>query len=181
MSRINPVNRQTADGQTLEILDGVKAKLGMVPNLIATMAQSPAVANAYLGFSQALGEGTLPAKLREQLALVVGEANSCGYCVSAHTAIGKAVGLQDDTLLAARQGVSSDPKTQEALAFAQKVVRERGHVDDADVDGLRQAGYSEGEIAEIIANVALNLFTNYFNHIAETEIDFPVAPELQEA
>ena len=94
---------------------------------------------------------------------------------------GKAVGLQDDTLLAARQGVSSDPKTQEALAFAQKVVRERGHVDDADVEGLREAGYSEGEIAEIVANVALNLFTNYFNHVAETEIDFPVAPELQEA
>lgn len=178
MPRIEPVTHDTATGEAAQILDAVQSKMGMTPNIIATMAQAPAVANAYLGFSQTLGEGQLPTRLREQIALAVGEANQCGYCVAAHTALGQRAGLDDESALAARRSSSADARENAALAFAKTVVENRGHVTDDEVSQLRQAGFREGEICEIVANVALNLFTNYFNHIAGTEIDFPAVPEL---
>lgn len=181
MARINPVNRSAADAATGRLLDGVQKKLGIVPNLIATMANSPAVANAYLGFSQSLSTGTLPARLREQLALVVGETNSCEYCVAAHTTLGKGAGLSEEETCDARRAVAGNDKERAALEFARKIVTDRGNVSDDDVHAVRQAGYSDGEIGEIVANVALNIFTNYFNHVAGTEVDFPVAPQLAAA
>jgi uncharacterized peroxidase-related enzyme len=149
-----------------------------VPNLIATMASSPAVARAYLGFAQALAGGTLPRRLREQIALVVGEANACSYCVAAHTALGRRAGLTEAETKEARRASSQDGKERAALVFARKVVQDRGVVADADVERLRRAGYTEGEIGEIVANVALSIFTNYFNHVVGTEVDFPAAPSL---
>jgi uncharacterized peroxidase-related enzyme len=181
MSRIQPVNQNTADAATAELLGSVKKKLGTVPNIVATMANSPAVAKAYLGFSQALSGGTLPPRLREQIALVVGETNDCDYCVAAHTTIGKGVGLTEAETCDARRACSSCKKEQTVLEFARKVVEERGVVADADVEQLRQAGYTDGEVGEIVANVALNLFTNYFNHVAGTEVDFPAAACLDAA
>ncbi len=178
MSRIQPVRTETADPKTAELLGGVKKKLGMVPNLISTMAQSTAVASAYLGFSQSLAGGSLPARLREQISLTVGQANECDYCVAAHFALGKNAGLNATELQQARQGTSTDDKAKAALVFASKLVRDRGRVTDADLDQVRQAGFNDGEINEIVANVALNIFTNYFNHVAQTEIDFPAAPKL---
>ena len=178
MARILPVSEQVADAPTRELLSSVKRKMGQVPNLISTMANSPAVANAYLGFSQALSVGTLPARLREQIALAVGEFNGCGYCVAAHTVLGKGAGLTEQETCDARRATSRDEKKRVALDFARKVVQDRGVVGDADVERLRGAGYTDGEIAEIVANVALNLFTNYFNHVAGTEVDFPQAPAL---
>lgn len=178
MPRIQPVNSETADAKTIELLNSVEKKMGMVPNIISTMANSPAVANAYLGFAGSLGGGTLSAPLREKIALVVGETNSCGYCVSAHTALGNAAGIEDESVLAARQGKSPHAQEETALQFAQKLVRQQGKVSDADLAELRTAGFSDGEISELVANVALNIFTNYFNHVAETEIDFPVATAL---
>lgn len=178
MPRINPVSPDCDCEKAQSILNSVKASIGTVPNLISTMAQSPAVANAYLGFSQTLSEGVLCGKLREQIALTVGEANSCGYCVSAHTMLGANAGLSEAEILDARRGTSSDEKTAAALSFARKVVTERGHVTDCDVKALHEAGFCDAGIAEIVANVALNLFTNYFNHVADTEIDFPVAEAL---
>ena len=181
MPRINPVNRDAADAATGRLLDTVQKKLGVVPNLIATMASSPAVANAYLGFSQSLSSGRLPARLREQLALVVGETNGCGYCVAAHTALGKGAGLSEGETCDARRAVAADDKERAALQFARTIVSDRGNVSDDDVHAVRQAGYSDGEIGEIVANVALNIFTNYFNHVAGTEVDFPAAPQLAAA
>jgi len=178
MARISPVNRGTADAATGRLLDSLEKKLGMVPNIISTMAHSPAVANAYLGFSQALSTGSLPARLREQLALVVGETNGCEYCVAAHTALGKGAGLSEEETCDARRAVAVDSKERAALEFARKIVAERAIVSDEDVQAVREVGYTDGEIAEIVAHVSLNLFTNYFNHVAGTEVDFPVAPEL---
>jgi len=181
MARIQPVSEQAADAPTRELLSSVKRKMGQVPNLISTMANSPAVANAYLGFSQTLSACTLPARLREQIALAVGESNGCGYCVAAHTVLGKGAGLTEQETCDARRATSRDEKERVALDFARKVVQDRGVVGDADVERLRGAGYTDGEIAEIVANVALNLFTNYFNHVAGTEVDFPQAPALAAA
>ena len=181
MPRLQPVNTDNADSTTATLLRTVEKKLGTVPNLIATMANSPAVANAYLGFSQSLTTGLLPSRLREQIALVVGETNDCGYCVAAHTALGKRAGLSDQETCDARRAVAADQTKAAALEFARKIVADRGIVSDSDVHQVRQAGYTDGEIAEIVAHVALNIFTNYFNHVAKTEVDFPVAPELTAA
>jgi uncharacterized peroxidase-related enzyme len=178
MPRIQPVEQNTADPATEAVLSTVRKSMGTVPNLIATMAHSPAVAKAYLGFAQALSGGTLPRRLREQIALVVGEANACGYCVAAHTLSGKRVGLTEEETKEARRATSHDGKEQAALVFARKVVQDRGLVADVDLENVRRAGYTDGEIGEIVANVALNIFTNYFNHVAGTELDFPAAPDL---
>jgi len=177
MTRIAPVTPENTTPETAAILAQVKKKMGTVPNLVSTMANSAATANAYLGFSGALS-GTLTPKLRERLALVTGQANDCGYCLAAHTLIGKGAGLSDDEIIAAREGTAGDPADAAAVAFAKQVVEKRGRVSDQDVQALKSAGYSDGEITEIVANVALNLFTNYFNHVTDPVIDFPVAPEL---
>ncbi|OWY73165.1 peroxidase [cyanobacterium TDX16] len=173
MSRLKAVTVAGADRRSRGLLDGVEKKLGMVPNIMRTMASSPATLEAYLAFSNAMATGSLSAKLREQVALAVGEANNCEYCLAAHAALGRRAGLNDDEVTASRRGASADQKAAAVLTFAQKVVVERGRVGDADVASLRAAGYGDGEIAEIVGNVALNIFTNYFNHVAQTEIDFP--------
>jgi len=173
MSRITAINPSEATGGVKELLDAAQAKLGVTPNMMRTMAQSPAVLEAYLNFSNALGKGKLNAKIREQTALLSAEANQRGYCAAAHTAIGKMVGLNEDAILAARKASAKDAQTDAALKFARAVIEKRGAVSDADLQAVKSAGFSEGEIAEVIANVALNIFTNYFNETAKTEIDFP--------
>jgi uncharacterized peroxidase-related enzyme len=178
MSRLHPIQKENAGPKALEILGAVQKALGIVPNMVATMAQSPAVANAYVGFSHALAQGTLPARIREGIALVVAEKNGCHYCLAAHTFLGDKAGLSNDEILNARRGTSEEPKVAAALAFAGKLVQTRGQVTDADVEALRRDGFTEGEIAELIANVVLNIFTNYFNVAAATDIDFPLAPRL---
>lgn len=178
MERIVPVDPHTAQGKAKELLDAVKAKLGLVPNMTRAMAVSPAVLEAYLGLSGALAHGVLPPQVREQLALDVGQANGCDYCVSAHSAIGKRVGLTEQAVLDSRRGHSADPKTDALLRFARTLVEKRGLVTDADVAAVRKAGGGDAEIAEVVAHVGLNTFTNYFNTVAATTIDFPKAPAL---
>lgn len=171
--RIQPVNYEEAAGKAKDLLDAVKAKIGITPNMMKTMAQSPAVLAAYLSFNEALAGGSLSAKLREQIALTSAEINNCGYCASAHTAIGKMVGLSEGAINSARQGHASEARTEAALKFARTLIVNRGDVSDTDVSSVKAAGFEEGEVAEIVANVALNIFTNYFNEVAKTEIDFP--------
>jgi uncharacterized peroxidase-related enzyme len=178
MARINQINPDTATGKAKDLLDAVKTKLGLVPNMTRAMANAPSVLDGYLSLSGALAKGNLSAKTREQIALAVGEANSCDYCLAAHSAIGKMVGLTPDQILDSRRGASVDPKTDAVLLFARKLVKERGAVSDADLTSVRSAGLDDGAIAEVVANVALNIFTNYFNHVANTDIDFPRAEPI---
>jgi AhpD family alkylhydroperoxidase len=126
MSRITAINPSEAAGRVKELLDAVQAKLGVTPNMMRTMAQSPAVLEAYLNFSDALGKGKLKAKFREQIALLSAEANQCGYCAAAHTAIGKMVGLNEKAILAARGASAEDPQTDAALKFARAIIEKRG-------------------------------------------------------
>jgi uncharacterized peroxidase-related enzyme len=173
MPRIEAVQLGDASGKARELLEGIQRAMGMVPNLMKTMARSPAVLESYLGFGRSL-QGALRAALREQIALTVAGANDCGYCASAHTALGASAGLDADEMSANLRGESADERTAAALRFARAVVAERGRVSDGDLDDVRAAGYGDAEIAEIVAVIALNVFTNYFNHVAGTEIDFPV-------
>jgi AhpD family alkylhydroperoxidase len=139
------------------------------------------VLDAYLGFGLALGTGHLDAKFREQIALAVGQANSCEYCLSAHTAIGKMVGLKPEEIVISREAHSADAKRDIGLQFVQKLVVQRGVVSDDAIAQVKAAGFSDGDIAEIVANVAVNIFTNYFNHVARTDVDFPRVAVAMEA
>ena len=181
MPRIDPVDSNRAGAKARELLADVEADWGMTPNIIRTLANAPTALEGYLGFSKALGSGVLPEELREQIALTVAETNRCDYCVAAHSAIGRAVGLSKDAVLDSRRGTSPKSKVRAVLHFARQMVQRRGWVDDDDVLHLREAGYIDREIVEIVANVALNVFTNYFNHVAGTEPDFPEVPELANA
>lgn len=176
MPRIPTITDPT--NQTRDLLEGVRKKLGKVPNMMATMAQSPAALDGYLAFSGALAKGSLDAKTREQIALAVGQANSCDYCLAAHSAIGGMVGLSQDQILGARTAKSGHAKNAATLKLASRIVETRGNVTDADVNAARAAGLSDGELAEVVANVALNIYTNYFNHVAATEVDFPKAAAI---
>lgn len=174
MARIQPLNRNDATGAVAATLDGVKAKLGVVPNLFSTFAQAPAVLNGYLALSEALTKGRLTPAQRESLALAIGQANSCQYCLSAHTLLAKGAGLNPTAIRSARDGQSEDPLTDALVKLAVRIVQQRGVLSDADVNEARQAGVDDGLIVEVIGAVALNTLTNYTNHIAATDIDFPV-------
>jgi uncharacterized peroxidase-related enzyme len=173
MSRLKAIQTEEATGKARELLQAVQAKLKLTPNMTRVMANSPAVLEGYLSFSGALAGGALAAGLREQIALEVGEQNSCQYCVSAHTAIGRMTGLSDSEIESAREGRSQIARNAAALQFARELVVQRGRITDADVAKVRSAGFSDGEISEIVAHVALNIFTNYFNNAAAVEVDFP--------
>jgi uncharacterized peroxidase-related enzyme len=173
MSRLQTIDPSAATGKAKELLDAVKGKLGIVPNMTKVMATSPAVLESYLGFSGALAGGLLDAKTREELALLTAQENGCDYCLSAHTAIGKMVGLTAEEIIASRRGNGVNPKTTAALTFAKHVLDTKGQISQAEVTDVRNAGLSDGEIAEVIAHVALNVFTNYFNIAADVDIDFP--------
>jgi uncharacterized peroxidase-related enzyme len=179
MSRINQIAPETATGRARALLDAVKNKLGLVPNMTRAMANSPAVLDAYLQFSGALSKGTLSARAREQLSRAVAQANGCDYCLAAHSAIGKMVGLTDEQVRDSRLGTAVDAKTDALIRFALEVVEARGRVSEAALAEAREAGLDDGAIAEVVAHVALDVFTNYFNNVAQTDVDFPKAPELK--
>jgi uncharacterized peroxidase-related enzyme len=174
MARIQPIDVQQAQGKVKTLLEGVKKSLGIIPNMMRTMAVSPAVLDAYLAFGQALHGASLDAKTQEAVALTVAGANGCNYCASAHTAIGGMLNLDSVELSQNLRGRSRDTGLEAALRFARAIVDKRGSVSDEDVAQLRKAGYGEAAIAEIVAVVAVNLFTNYFNQAIQTDIDFPV-------
>jgi uncharacterized peroxidase-related enzyme len=173
MSRITTIDRNTTNPDVRRTFDGIQQLLGVVPNMMRTMAQSPRVLDGYLGLNGALTRGLLPATLREQIAIAVAEANDCDYCLSAHTFLGRVAGLSDRQLEASREGRAEDGRSDAALQFARAVIERRGGISDADLARVRAAGLSDGEIVEIVAHVGLNVFTNYFNRVAQTDVDFP--------
>ncbi|MGW1770440.1 carboxymuconolactone decarboxylase family protein [Streptomyces sp. NPDC002104] len=172
-SRLTTVDPAHAEPAAKGLLDKVERALGVTPNMMRAMAASPAVLDGYLSFGGALSKGLLPGSLREQIALVSAAENSCEYCYAAHHVLGARAGVSAEDLAVGGHAHASDPKAAAALLFARTVLRTRGFVDDADIEAVRAAGYGDGEIGEIIGAVALNVFTNYFNSVARTEVDFP--------
>lgn len=173
MQVLRPVDPDTASGKTRELLGAVKQRLNAIPNMIRLMANSPAILGAYLKFNEAFDETRLTPKLRGLMTAAVSELNGCEYTLAVAMALGRREGLTEDELNAARRIEANDPKTLAALRFAARAVRERGRVPSVEVEGLRSAGFSDEEIVEMIGVVALNIFRNYFNLIAGTEVDFP--------
>lgn len=174
MTRLKALDPAQAEGKTKELFNAVNSKLGVVPNMMRTMGNAPAVLEGYLNFSGALGTGKLGSKTGELIAIAVAESNSCDYCLSAHTFIGtNLMKMDSQTLEDARNAKSADAKTAAILGFAKVLVNKRGLVNDADVNNAKNAGVTDQELAETVAHVALNILTNYFNNTANTEIDFP--------
>ena len=176
MQRIKAIN--PTEGKAKELLAGVKKAMGSTPNIFTTFANAPAALEAYLNFNSALSTGVLNKQLREQLAVTVAGFNGCNYCASAHIFLGGKAGVESTELVANSKGHSSDSKTQAAISFARALLETRGKVADQDLAAIRAAGFSDEEVIEILAHVALNTFTNYFNETALTAIDFP-AVDLQ--
>ena len=173
MAQIKIVDPAQATGMSKELLTALQNKIKSVPNLAKALANSPAALKAWIDFEGALAKGSLNAKLRQEIALAVGQKNGCEYCVSAHTVIGKLTGLTDQQTLSSRNGQGTSPKATAALAFARELLEKRGQVPASSVLALRDQGFTDGAIAEIVAHVALNIFTNYFNIVLDVDVDFP--------
>lgn len=171
---IQPLTLSAAPQNSQTVLQAVKNQLGTIPNLHATLAHSPAVLESYTTQAGILAKGLLEGRLREQIALAVAGSNGCNYCASAHTLLGAKAGLDRQELSCNLSGSSNDARTEVVLDFVNNIVASRGQITAEDLAAVREAGYSEGEIVEMIAHVGMNIFTNYFNLIAGTEIDFPL-------
>jgi uncharacterized peroxidase-related enzyme len=181
MSRLTIPAREAVPSGSKGLLDAVEKQLGVVPNLFRLIGQSPAALQGYLSFNGALGK-SLDVRTRERIALAVAQINGCDYCLSAHTYLGLNLAKIDAAEIALnRKGASQDAKANAAVAFAAKVVRSRGKVSGEDIKVVRGAGYSEAQIIEIIALVAENMFTNFVNNVADTDIDFPVVSASEAA
>jgi uncharacterized peroxidase-related enzyme len=172
-ARVPLVDQRTAPAASVAAIEQIQTAFGVVPNMFRAVANSPAALQSMWGSFGALGGGSIPAQLGEKIAVAVADRNRCEYCLAAHTALGRKAGASAEEMAAAQAGLSNEPKTAAALAFALKVVQARGQLADADVDSLRQVGFSDEEIVEILAHVALNLFTNYVNVVFDVPVDFP--------
>ena len=180
MSLLPAIDPANAEPKAKALLDGVQKKLGVTPNMMRVLAVNPSVLGAYLGFSGALAGGKLGAKLHEQIALAVAEANGCDYCLAAHSVLGKGAGLSASDILSARVAEATDARAGAALGFARNLVANRGAVSRDAVEAARTS-LGDAEILEVIAAVALNIFTNYLNIAGGTDIDFPLAEKLRQA
>lgn len=168
-----PLSTETAPASAKKLLEDTNAQLGRIPNLYASMANSPVALQAYLSFRGALQGGILSPKMREYVALLTAQLNGCAYCVAAHTfRLGK-MGESAEVIARVRQASSDDPKTSAALTFIGKMVHQQGKPSADSIIELHEAGWSEAEIGEIVAHIALNVFSNYFNHVGLPPLDFP--------
>ncbi|WP_374673104.1 carboxymuconolactone decarboxylase family protein [Ideonella sp.] len=173
MSRLTLIDPANATGERRQLLDAIHGAFGATPAMFRTVAHSPAALRAMWSAFGALGGGTLGARLGEQIAVRVADLNGCAYCLAAHTALGRKAGASAEEMAAAQAGESADPRTQAALRFAGALVERRGHVHAQEVQALRDAGFDEEATVEILAHVALNLFTNYVNVAFDVPVDFP--------
>jgi len=173
VARVPLVDRTAATGSVRTVLDQIHGAFGATPNMFRAVANSPAALQSMWAAFGALGGGVIGAALGEQIAVAVANRNACDYCLAAHTALGRKAGVSGDDLAAAQSGESADPRTAAVLRFALKLVNERGQLDATDVQALHDHGWSDEHIVEIVAHVALNLFTNYVNVALAVPVDFP--------
>jgi uncharacterized peroxidase-related enzyme len=179
MSRITIPTRDSAPDASRPILDAFTKQLGFTPNLFAVMSLSPNALTGWAALQGALAK-TLDPKTRDGIALAVSQVNACHYCLSAHTHVATNFAKMDAEEIALnRQGRSGDAKRDPAVQFAKKLIELRGKVSEADLNALRESGYTDANVVEIIALSAQFLLTNFINNVFDTEIDFPVvAPEV---
>jgi alkylhydroperoxidase family enzyme len=179
MQRLKSINPQVAQSRTKELLDTVQQSFGVIPNTAKVMANSPAVLESFLTFSTAMAGAKIGTKLHNQVKLTTSETNSCDYCTSILSAVAPSAGLSTADILAGRTGDSEDRRTKAALAFALNVLESRGKVSDQQLADVREAGFGDAEVVEIVASVVLGCFTNFLNNVADTELDIPKAEPVE--
>src|SRR4051794_37294500 len=173
MARITPVAVDEATtSDELEALDELSAAWGGVPQLGRVIARSLPLTRGLLAFNAALHRGRFTGARAEQLAVAVAHENRCRYCLAAHTAAGRALGLTEQDLADARVGHAADPKVSAALAFSQQVVRARGQVTARDLAAVRTAGWSDADLVEIVGHVVATTLTSYLHHLSHVPVDF---------
>lgn len=173
MSHVPLIDATQTTADRAALLSQIHGAFGTVPNMFRAVANSPAALRSMWGSFGALGGGSLSAKLGEQIAVAVANRNDCEYCLAAHTVLGRKAGATAEEMSAAQAGHASDPKTDAALRFALKLVEQRGQVSGDDVRHLLEVGFTDEGIVEIVAHLALNLFTNYVNVALDVPVDFP--------
>ena len=176
MSRITPISVEQATGQTSQLYSAIQKQLGGVPNLFQAIGTNPHVLEAFLHLNAGLG--SLSGSDKEAISLAVAQNNGCDYCLAAHTVLGKMSGLNENEMLSIRQGGESEPKRDALLRFVQEIVNNKGAVSDTTYQAFRSAGYEENQIPEVLLAIVQNIFTNYFNNLNQTVVDFPAAPAL---
>ncbi|WP_136611915.1 carboxymuconolactone decarboxylase family protein [Sinomonas albida] len=180
MPRIPAHTLDTVPGASREHAERLARRMGRFMNIHAGMAHSPVVIAAYQGIQKAIAEqGTFDARTREAIALAVGNQNGCDYCQGAHTVSARKAGLDDEQILALRAGeVGFDPRLAALTEVARAASADNGYVPEPVWQAALDAGWTDTELAEAFAHIAVNLFTNYFNHYAHTELDVPAAEPL---
>jgi uncharacterized peroxidase-related enzyme len=178
MKTLEVLNRDQVSEDNQGIFDALKGKIGMVPNLYATVANSNVALGAILNFGESLGAGEFSAKEVEAIALAVGQVNGCEYCLAAHTAISKMSGFSEEETLDLRAGNISDTKLAALTQLAIALAENKGRAEEKFIENFFAAGYTQAALVELIGFVALNTFTNFVNNTANTKVDFPAAPEL---
>lgn len=178
MSRLSKVTPEQAEGKTAELYGAIKASLGGVPNLFQGLGTNARALEVFLGIGGGLRGGALSNREQESIALAVAQRNTCDYCLAANTVLGKMGGLSEAEMLANRQGGSEDQKKNALLKFVGEVVEKKGNVSDETLKAFRAAGYSDAHVGEILLSVVQNIYTNYYNNLNRTEVDFPAAPKL---
>lgn len=173
MSRIKVIHHLNANPEQQALLDAIQSQLGMVPNFLKVLANSPVALRAFLGLHEIAGSGSLDPQTRERIALALAQKNACAYCVSAHTAMARKAGLSQSEIEANRAGTSEDAKAAAAVKFARALAEHNGEVTTAEIVEARNAGYSEADIVEIITHVGMNILTNIIGKASRVEIDFP--------
>jgi uncharacterized peroxidase-related enzyme len=171
MPRLHVVDPQTDTGPGADLLNGPLK--GKQLNIFKGMANNPAVLKAFLGFSQGVKGHELTPAEHEIIALVVAERNECHYCTAAHTAVANQLGIDDDLALTIRRGEADDDRQQAIIDFVTAIMDTNGFVNDEHLEAFRAAGFNDAAVVEVIAQITVMTFTNLFNHVNETEIDFP--------
>jgi uncharacterized peroxidase-related enzyme len=175
MTRTTVLEPEQVPAESKPTLDAFTKNIGFTPNMLAAFAQSPIAFNAWATLRTSLSKA-LDLRTRESISLAVSEVNACNYCLGVHTFGAGRTKMSADDIILARKGHSNDPKRHAAVQFAQKVIQTRGQVGDAEVNAVRDAGYTDANLMEIIALVAMYSLTNFLNNVFDPEKDFPAVP-----
>lgn len=174
MSRLSSIDGERGAKQTERIPNGLHLSLLETPDSLKILATSQATNQAYIKAERALASGMLTREQRKQIALLVAEINNSDYCLVTHSDSAKNCGLSEEDIRLARRATAVDPKAEAMLRFTLLVTLQRGDIKREDLRAVFKAGFSEGEVMEIIANIALNIFANYLNVVFRNEADCAV-------
>ena len=172
MSTFKTHSLESAPEAAKPLLEAAQNTYGFVPNLLSTMAESPALLEGYMTLAEVFGKGNLSETERQIILMTNNRLNGCIYCMAAHTTISQMAGVPADIIEALRNNSPILDKKLEALRrFTTVINKTRGWPDNGDIEAFLDAGYDRGAVLEVILGTSLKLMSNYTNHIAETELD----------